>query len=209
MSESQAIVILAKGEFPTRGKALDLLRKAGKRICCDGAADRLLAAGLEPDVIIGDLDSLSEDSRHRFADRLIHVADQECNDLTKAVRYCHEQGYGVLHILGATGKREDHSLGNISLMCEYARLAEVRIISDYGEFFLVRSGEEVPSVPGEQFSIFSLDRHLRVSSEGLRYPLKDLEMSHWYTASLNEATGSSFRLHFQGGRNLIVYRVFD
>ncbi len=205
---NKEVVILASGDFPRGVKALHILESACLRICCDGSAAALLTAGWEPDVIIGDMDSLSLELQQRFADRIVRMEEQDSNDLTKAVRYCSEQGHRKLNILGATGMREDHSLGNISLLTVYAPLADVRMLSDYGEFFPVRSGEEVESLKGEQISIFSLDNSVKVSSEGLRYPLQELVLSHWYTASLNEALGDSFRLFFSGDY-LILYRSFS
>jgi len=154
------------------------------------------------------MDSLSPELQQRFSDRIVRMEGQDNNDLTKAVRYCSEKGIEKLTILGATGIREDHSLGNISLLVVYASLLEVRMLSDHGEFFLVNSGEEVPSFPGEQISIFSLDNRVKVRSEGLRYPLEDMVLSHWYTASLNEALGESFCLYFSADP-LILYRSFS
>jgi thiamine pyrophosphokinase len=208
MSTKDQIVILANGSFPGTPHGLDLLKNAGVIICCDGAADKLLAFGMEPQAIIGDLDSISDRTREKYASILVQSGDQESNDLTKAVRYCVEQGYPSVSILGATGLREDHTLGNISLMLEYAPHIEVRIISDYGIFFLVRSGEVIQSEPGEMISIFSIDRRTTVSSTGLKYPLDNLPLSHWYTASLNEATGKSFSLLFDSELPLIVYRAW-
>jgi len=202
------IVILANGLFPSRQPGLDILKDADQLICCDGAADKLIANGLIPHVIVGDLDSLSEEIRERYASILVHSDDQESNDLTKAVRYCMEKGYSSLSIIGATGLREDHTLGNISLMLEYAPHMDVRIISDFGAFFLVNSGEKISSYPGEAISFFSVDNQVRVTSKGLRYPLHHLQLSRWYTASLNEATGDSFSLHFDSDLPLIVYRAW-
>ena len=61
------------------------------------------------------------------------MEDQEINDLTKSVRFAHTQGYREVLILGATGLREDHTLGNISLLMDYAHLFKrVEMLSDYG-----------------------------------------------------------------------------
>lgn len=202
------MVILANGRFPETSRGRKILKSAGVVICCDGAADKLIAFGMDPDVIIGDLDSLSPQVREQYASILIHSGDQESNDLTKAVHYCVEQGYPSVTILGATGLREDHTLGNISLMVEYAPRIGVRIISDHGIFFLVRSGEVVNTVPGEKISLFSIDNRIRVSSSGLKYPLRDLQLSNWYTASLNEATGERFSVRFESPLPLIAYRAW-
>ena len=208
MKADRKVVILANGLFPTAQRGLDLLKAADLLICCDGAADKLIAKGMSPHVIIGDMDSLSTEVSELYASLMIQSDDQESNDLTKAVHYCIEEGYPSVTILGATGLREDHTLGNISLMMEYYPRIEVQIISDFGVFFLVQSGEQVPSFVGEKISFFSIDNRVRVSSTGLKYPLNDLQLSNWYRASLNEATANHFILNFESDLPLIVYRAW-
>jgi thiamine pyrophosphokinase len=202
------IVIVANGLFPKGRQALKLLHAADQLICCDGAADKLIAYGLAPHVIVGDMDSVSPEVSSRYASIMHRSGDQENNDLTKAVHYCIEKGYPSVSILGATGLREDHTLGNISLMLEYHPRIEVQMLSDYGMFFLVRSGEKVKSFVGEKISVFSPDNSLRLTSSGLKYPLNDLQLSNWYRASLNEAISDSFTLHFDSKQALIVYRTW-
>ena len=85
-------VILADGDFPASERTLTMLRNADRIICCDGAAVPLLAAGLIPERIVGDLDSLPLELKERYADRLLQESEQESNDLTKACRYCQAQG---------------------------------------------------------------------------------------------------------------------
>lgn len=208
MKADPKIVILANGLFPTAQRGLDLLKAADLLICCDGAADKLIAKGMSPHVIIGDMDSLSTEVSELYASLMIQSDDQESNDLTKAVHYCIEEGYPSVTILGATGLREDHTLGNISLMMEYYPRIEVQIISDFGVFFLAQSGEQVPTFVGEKISFFSIDNRVRVSSTGLKYPLNDLQLSNWYRASLNEATANHFILNFESDLPLIVYRAW-
>ena len=208
MNREDKVVILANGLFPGGARALELLHAADLLICCDGAANKLIAYGLSPQLIVGDLDSLSSDIKKEYASILIQSDDQESNDLTKAVHYCIEKGYSRATILGATGMREDHALGNISLMLEYYPRIEVQIVSDYGKFFLVCSGEPVKSYVGEKVSLFSIDNRVCVTSRGLKYPLKDLQLSNWYRATLNEVRAESFTLHFESETPLIVYKAW-
>jgi thiamine pyrophosphokinase len=108
--------VLANGKFPDHPNPLNYLLNAKRVICCDGAADSLIDFGLEPFAIVGDCDSVNKKIADRYRDRLFRNDDQETNDLTKAVKWCSEQGYKEIVILGATGKREDHTIGNISLL---------------------------------------------------------------------------------------------
>ena len=71
-----------------------------------------------PDIIIGDGDSLCPEYRELYASLVHHNPDQETNDQTKAVHYLYARGMRRIAIVGATGKREDHTIGNISLLME-------------------------------------------------------------------------------------------
>ena len=208
MKRMDNIVILANGLFPGTRQCLDVLKSAGKVICCDGAADKLLDAGLTPDAIVGDMDSVSERIRNQHAAIMVRSNDQDSNDLTKAVHYCIENEYPSVVILGATGLREDHTLGNISLMLEYSPRIHVRIMSDYGIFSLLRSGEKVKSYPGEKISVFSIDNTVSITSIGLKYSLNNLQLSSWYTATLNESVSDTFSLVFNSTQPLILYRAW-
>ncbi len=205
-SEHQTI-ILANGRFPESEYCLRILKNAASVICCDEAADRLAEYGLIPDVIIGDMDSLSPESRERFGDRMIIIPEQESNDLTKAVNFCAEKGYQQVTILGATGLREDHTLGNISLLLEYHPRIKALILTDHGEFSVLESGEFVNSHPGEKISFFSVDNRVRVTSEGLLFPLENMQLHSWWRASLNQVTSDRFVLHFESERPLLLFRV--
>ncbi len=208
MKADPKVVILANGLFPAAQEGLDHLRSADLLICCDGAADKLIAEGMVPHVIVGDMDSVSDEVRVQYTSIMIQSDDQENNDLTKAVHYCIEKRYSSVTILGATGMREDHTLGNISLMLDYYPRIEVQIISDYGVFSLLHNGEQYASFVGEKISIFSIDSKVRVSSTGLKYPLNKLQLSSWYRATLNEATADHFTLIFRSDLPLIVYKAW-
>ncbi len=207
MQVENLTVILANGRFPASTYCLRILEQAKMVICCDEAADRLLDHGREPELIIGDMDSLSAETRERFSDRLIIIEEQESNDLTKAVNYCAGKGYPEVTIMGATGLREDHTLGNISLLLEYNRRIETRILTDHGEFSILKSGEPVLSRPGEKISFFSVDNHVRVTSEGLLFPLNEMRLHNWWRASLNEVISERFVLHFESEWPLLLFRL--
>lgn len=209
MTDKYSTVILADGDFPSTPKTMQILKKAERIICCDGAAEKLIRFGLEPDAIVGDLDSLAFQLKQKYADKIIHVEEQESNDLSKAFRYCRSHGYDDIVILGATGKREDHTLGNLSLLALYAgECPNIRMITDHGEFFVIFEGGTFPSVKGEQISVISLDSDLVIhNSENLKYPIKNLKLSLWYQATLNEALGEWFKLDFPPGHPVLIYRA--
>jgi len=200
-------VILADGSFPQHEMPLRCLRKASRVICCDGAAESLVRSGLVPFAIVGDCDSLTPEILEKYRDRIFIETEQETNDLTKAVRWCSEKGFKDVVILGATGKREDHTLGNISLLAEYAHFMTVRMITDTGIFYPVLESCRFETSAGQQVSLFTFDPETEISATGLKYPLIRRKLTSWWEATLNEATGDHFELEFDRGV-VIVYMAF-
>ena len=189
-------VILANGEYPTHPLPLRMLEEAKFVVCCDGAANEYISRGHTPDVIIGDGDSLSPEYKELFAPIIHRIADQETNDQTKAVLFLQKKGYRKIAIVGATGKREDHTLGNISLLMDYMQEGlQVRMITDYGIFIPSCDTQRFDAHPGQQVSIFNFGA-TGLQGEGLAYPLSDF--NNWWQGTLNEATGEEFCIHATG-----------
>ena len=196
-------VILANGTFPTHPVPLMRLHDADMIICCDGAAENLVANGLEPGIIIGDLDSVSPALRERYRDILVQDTDQDTNDLTKAVNWCIAIGIREVTILGATGIREDHTLGNISLLADYNTRIDAVLLTDTGSFRVYDRSVTINSHPGQQVSLFSINPSLRVTSSGLKYPLDNLTLHSWWRGTLNEAIANTFSLDFNSGKVIV------
>ena len=196
-------VILANGDYPSASLPLRILKEAPYVVCCDGGANEYIAKGYLPDVIIGDGDSLSQENRIKYASLICYNPDQETNDQTKAIQYLLAQGKRRIAIVGATGKREDHTIGNMSLLMEYARMydlegmgVEVEMITDHGSAFAVTDTFEMDCGTGRKVSIFSTDNSLRIHSEGLEWPLDNVVFDNWWKATLNKASADRVRLEF-------------
>src|SRR5690625_5473521 len=112
-------VILCDGTPPTR----EMIQKelsAGENtllIAADGGAYTAERLSLEPDIIIGDLDTYSPDGTERA--EVIRVPDQETNDLEKELNEALKRGIRRSVVLGATGRRHAHTLQNQSVFYNY------------------------------------------------------------------------------------------
>ena len=204
MNDSHQIeaVILANGDYPSNEKPLQILEEAPIVVCCDGGANEYIAKGHLPNIIIGDGDSLSEENRLKHASLLHHIPDQETNDQTKAVQYLLAQGKRKIAIVGATGKREDHTIGNVSLLMEYMRMgAIVRSYTDYGVFIPCKDTCTFNCNIGQQVSIFNFTAK-NLQSEGLAYPIYDF--TSWWQGTLNECTDTSFTIKAEGEYLLFI-----
>ena len=151
-------VILADGEFPKTQKLLDLLKNSFVAVC-DGAIYNLDKINIQPNIIVGDLDGISCELKNKYIDKIIHIKEQNTNDLSKTFSYCLKLGFDTFVILGATGKREDHTVANISLLPKLARKCKSVVMkSDYGEFRVYLTPCKVESMKGQQISIFCFDK---------------------------------------------------
>ena len=189
-------VIVGGGDFPTHPLPLQLMHKAERVICCDGAANEFLSRGLHPWRVVGDCDSLAPEAAKAFADIVRRNPDQETNDQTKAITYLAKKGIHQIAIVAATGRREDHTLGNISLLIEYMHQGlEVRIYTDYGVFIPCQGTCTFECPIGTAVSIFSFGTQ-GMKAEGLRYPLRDF--TSWWQGTLNTTDANPFTIQCEG-----------
>lgn len=189
-------VILAAGDFPAEESyARHILMTAKRVICCDSAADAYRAnTGREPFAVVGDCDSV----RGTF-ERLVKIDDQDTNDLAKAVEYCRSRGWNKPVILGATGKREDHAIGNVFRALEYG----LDVVTDYGRFTALEGHSSYEVGKGASVSIFATERDTVMTSKGLRWPLDGVKFSNLYCATLNKADADTVELC--ANRKVYVY----
>ena len=191
-------VVLADGNFPVADVPLRLLREAPYVVCCDGASRHWPQC----DAIVGDGDSVPDELRHR----LIQVDEQDDNDLTKATRHCISRGLRRIVYLGATGRREDHTLGNISLIARYHQDFGLSVLmaTDYGWFVPAYATCVFNSVSGQQVSLFNVSCR-QLTSKGLKwdaYPYQQL-----WQGTLNEALGETFTIEADG--EYLIFRTYE
>ena len=171
--------LLANGAPPTHPRPLEQLRLADRLVCCDGAYAAALRFGREPDFVVGDGDSIAPDARRRLGERFVAVAEQDTNDLAKAFRFVVARHPGRIVILGATGRREDHALGNIFWLFDFAAVfPAVSMWTDYGVFEIVATPRTFTCTPGEHVSLFVPDPATRISSRGLVWALDGLRFGN-------------------------------
>ena len=206
------VVIICDGAFPKSEFPRYLISTADHIICCDGALKKFLRHSRSifgeerlPDLVIGDMDSLSASMKKKYGDIIIQVDEQEHNDQTKAFRWAMSnlQDIGHIYIIGATGEREDHTIGNISLLMEYARTydlsgleIDVEMVTDHATIFAATDTFEMDCGIGRRVSIFSPDNSLKIHSDGLAWPLDHVVFDNWWKATLNRADKDTVRLEF-------------
>ena len=196
------VIVLANGRFPTHHRPLEALRTAGTLLCCDGAADNLLTFTRSPDFVLGDLDSISPRARQAFANRLVELPSQQSGDLEKALQWARQSGVEAVTIIGATGGRADHALGNQLLMWHDFGLA-LTALTDTGAFQVVRGVGELPSFPGQPVALFPDATTVKMTSRGLVWELTAESLPGLHRGMSNRSRADKIFLEVAGGAVLV------
>ena len=168
-------IIFANGELhhPPRVEPGDLI------IAADGGASLCLQLGLTPSVVIGDMDSLTEDELRSLestgAEIIIHPARKDYTDLELALLHARDQGIQEVIIAAALGERWDQTLANLLLPAS-PKFPEMRIVLIDGpqEIHTLRGGEHLilHGAMGDMISLIPLIGDAEgVTTGGLEYSL--------------------------------------
>ncbi len=159
------------------------LARAPRLIAVDGGADAVQGAGLVPEAVIGDLDSISPAARAAFADRLHPVAEQDSTDFAKARRTFPGPAIAV----GFIGARVDHFLACLS---ELARGGAPCILLGEEDCVCIAAADmALDLAPGTRVSLWPLGP-AEGRSTGLEWPIDGIAMSPaGRVGTSNRATG--------------------
>lgn len=202
-------LLICNGEMPGTEVLRHLAGQARSIVCADGGANAARAAGVLPATVIGDFDSINEETREEFSRRgveMLRLERQDDTDFEKALKLLVQRGCERVVILGLTGKLLDHTLGNFSILLRYVHQLHVAMFdSDYRMDVLTSSGS-YRSASGDRISVVPLPAAQDVHYEGLEYPLDGEELSFGnLEGTCNTALGERFEIRFSRGV-LLLFR---
>jgi len=179
-----------------------LAEEADPLLAADGGADHLARLGLRPQWVIGDLDSISASTRRWLGeDNLVHRPNQERSDLDKALAFAlDELGLERLTVLGALDGRIDHQVANLGLLAR-REMGDRLIFRGADSLVLAVSGRlALPAAAGETWSFWTFDPGVRVTLEGVRWPVEAAPLDAGRRSSLsNVAEGDRVTVEADGG----------
>ncbi len=201
-------LIICNGPLPGKLKLQKLAAQANKIICADGGANRALRRGLQPDVIIGDLDSVTPETRLAFDQvRWIHKVDQESTDLEKVLDWALSQGISSATVVGATGRRSDHTLANFSILAKYSGRMRLEFIDSHCRMRILEENTILDLKIGTTLSLLPLGRCEGITTEGLAYPLRDEALELGVREGLsNQVVFTPVRISLRRGK-LLLFEV--
>ena len=208
-------VIFANGDFRQPSNPLAALRADDYLIAANGGTHHCMALRLRPNVVIGDMDSISESVRESLSREgtqfMVHPSDKDETDLELALRHAVSKGCEEILLLGILGGRLDQTLANL-LVLTRPEWRPARLTAADGPDFatLLREGEEVKieAQGGDTVSLIPLSPKVGgVTTQGLRWSLQDADMELGSTLGIsNETSEEVARVRIEEGLLLVVER---
>lgn len=211
--------IIVSGGNIHKDFALDFLKKNKTENTCLIAADRgvefFMGTDLEPDVAVGDFDSLSAEGA-KYMETLKHTEirrlkpEKDDSDTQSAANYAIEQGTERIMILGATGNRIDHLMANFGLlMLGKIKQVQIVLVDAYNYMSLIES--EMILKKEEQFgkyvSFFPIEGEVTgLTLKGFKYPLNSytLKVEDSGLTVSNEISDPEAEVTFETGKLLMI-----
>jgi thiamine pyrophosphokinase len=205
--DSQGFLIIANGEWPPESIWLPLTAQSKCVIACDGAAAQCFENDVKMDVVIGDMDSLSEHDEMRLRDddnvAFVRQTGQEENDLVKAMKWSIKQGAESIEVFGIEGGDFDHQFAAILSLCEVPFSTRIHtsqsIIQRVGKLPLTLHSIEKNS----SFSLFAVGPVEGVNLTGAEWPLSNQTLSPGTRGIHNKSTGEKLHLECLSGELLL------
>ncbi|MBC7233333.1 MAG: thiamine diphosphokinase [Chloroflexi bacterium] len=208
-------IIVANGHVEEGENYSGLVRAGDLVIAADGGTVIALQLGLEPQAVVGDLDSLPLEVRRELEERgcqfLHYPARKDETDTELAIRYALEQGAEEIVLLAATGDRLDHTLANVFLLgMPQLRGKKACILTGRTEVWLLRGGEEL-TIQGQPGAIVTLlpvgQDAVGIHSSGLEWALRDDTLRFGLARGVsNVMTAEKAQVSLRAGL-LLVFRV--
>ena len=207
------ILIFANGILPNHEKARALLKEDDFILCADGGTHHALALSIHPSLVVGDLDSLTDDGKKKIEEEGIKIIryprDKNETDLELAIDHALDQKPTSIVILGGLGNRLDQTIGNLALLSS-SRLAAMDIRLDDGleEAFFCRGRSVLHGMKGDLVSLQPWGKAVEgITTAGLKWPLNNETLYPDRTRGIsNELLSTTATISLSSGLLLIIHR---
>ena len=201
-------IILANGKSP-QSSVIEYLKKKNYStlICADGGANSASRMKIVPDFIIGDLDSINEQTLNKFSSnsKIIRIKRQNDTDVEKCLKFAIRKKFDESILLGVTGNRLDHTLCNLGIVIKFHTKIKLKIIAENSILIPYTGKVKLKTYPGETISLYGFNKKTKIYSRELKYPLKNIPLPFGKKESTsNIALTNSTKINITGGIIFII-----
>ncbi len=203
--------IVCNGSVTDYGWLGSVLAGCDKLICADGGANHVYRLGVVPDLIVGDLDSISPGVMDYYSGHNVPVLrfppEKDDTDQRIALKAAIELGATEVVLLGSIGKRLDHTLGSLSVLAYLLENGVSGVVMDeYNEITLCQGEALIRGEVGQEVSLLPLTTRVTgISTQNLKYALRNavFTLGNPYGIS-NVMTAPQARVTFEQGMLLVI-----
>jgi len=205
-------IIFANGEFKSPLQPLEF-QDDDQIIAADGGSQHCLSLGIQPGVLIGDMDSTDPAQVDKWREEGVEIIqypeEKDQTDLELAILLAQDRGARKIVVHGATGGRLDMTIGNLSLLAHPDLKTPTTLINGAEEVHLLHAGEMLTLV-GKSEELISLlpiqPGTSIVTTIGLKYPLKNEPLVYGLSRGIsNQLTGNRGTVHLESGLLCVVH----
>lgn len=209
-------VVFLNGEYSyEEGFIQNMVDEDDIIFCADGGADYAFRYKVEPDYIIGDMDSVSADILDFYKERGINIEryspEKDYTDFELILQRIgdYEKGKGIsfdgIYVFGGLGKRTDMTLNNLHLLEKYTRLV---FFSGNEEIFYRDEAFSLKGREGYGFSIIPLSEKIEeLSLKGFKYELENTDVERKSSRLVsNVVTSGESKVEFGQGKLLVILK---
>lgn len=185
-------------------------------IAVDGGLSYCSVLEVEPDLILGDFDSVSDEERkaiellkEQIPERIVTLQpEKDDTDMLAALKYGLEKGFRDFRIYAGMGGRFDHSLANVQCLLYLKNHGAVGYLVDGTGMIMVLQNESVEfnkSMEG-YLSLFSLGKEAKgVTIRGMKYPLENYTITNDFPIGIsNEFIGEQAYISVENGELVCI-----
>lgn len=205
MQSIKNLLIIANGQSENKTFMKSAAKKADFILALDGGADTALKAGIMPNLVIGDLDSISENAKNKIGkEKLLKVARQDNTDLEKGLDFARYFKVPNITIICAEGGRLDFTLSNFSSVFNYIDKANIVFKTSTCEIFPLKKSAKFECKKGAKISLIPMGNTTGLTLKNLKYSLKNVSFKIGQTAVSNIALKNNFEVSFTKGQLLVI-----
>lgn len=202
MAKLNKVLLVLNGALNKKFLA-ETAKKYSFILAADGGANKCLKAGIKPDIVVGDLDSVTPKNKVLLRGRLKQVARQDNSDFEKALDYLKTLKPKQVDIVLSYGGRLDFALSNFLTASNYLKYFDICFLFPKAVVYLLLKSAKIKAVKNARISLIALEEIKNISTQNLLYPLKSENLPIGQRGLSNIALGN-FGINFKRGK-LLVY----
>lgn len=199
------IAIVANGSTENSEKTLNRIESFAYLVAVDGGCNTCYTLNLTPQLIVGDMDSITPEVDAHYADvpKACFPCEKDETDLELALNYLFASDVEEVTIFGGLGNRVDHTLGNIILLSRFP--GKVYLESDAERLTVIDSSLEFPCSIGQTISLIPLNGPVSgIRTRGLKWPLDNSQLDKMFIGISNVATQDRVKISVEQGDLLCI-----